>query len=364
MTSPIFTGVWGKKHIQGIAVDKNRGYIYYSFTTKLVKAKMNGEIVGSVEGLIGHLGCIAFNEADGYVYGSLEYKHDSIGKNILSAVNSEESFSDGFYIVRFDTSKINKTGLSAETDSIMTAVYLKEVVDDYMGTGANTRGEPVPHKYGCSGIDGLTLAPLPQSNDGKLYLYVAYGIYGDSTRSDNDHQVLVCYDPDIWEEYAAPLDQKNMHRQGPRHPYKKYFVYTGNTRYGVQNLEYDGFTDTILMAVYKGSKPEFPNYSLFAVDLTVPPVTNELTGLCEQGEVLSLKKTEQAGETEEAKKDHPKNSVFGWFFPYGSTGMYSYGDGSWLIARSAVEEGQQCGYIYPYTWDGVSPFTCLIPEKE
>ena len=43
MTSPIFTGVWGKNHIQGIAVDKNRGYIYYSFTTKLVKAKMNGE---------------------------------------------------------------------------------------------------------------------------------------------------------------------------------------------------------------------------------------------------------------------------------------------------------------------------------
>ena len=42
MNAPIFTGSWGKCHLQGIAVDRAGGYIYYSFTTKLVKARLNG----------------------------------------------------------------------------------------------------------------------------------------------------------------------------------------------------------------------------------------------------------------------------------------------------------------------------------
>ena len=74
MNYPIFTGTHGNCHIQGIAVDQKKGYIYYSFTTKLIKSTLDGQIVGSVEGLTGHLGCIDFNEADGRVYGSLEYE--------------------------------------------------------------------------------------------------------------------------------------------------------------------------------------------------------------------------------------------------------------------------------------------------
>jgi hypothetical protein len=66
MNPPIFTGVWGKCHIQGITVDEKNGYIYYSFTTKLVKARLDGTVVGCVDGLLGHLGCIAFNEQDGH----------------------------------------------------------------------------------------------------------------------------------------------------------------------------------------------------------------------------------------------------------------------------------------------------------
>ena len=71
MKLPIFTGAWGNCHIQGIAVDLKKGYIYYSFTTKLIKATLDGEVVGSLDGLVGHLGCLAFTEADGCVYGSL-----------------------------------------------------------------------------------------------------------------------------------------------------------------------------------------------------------------------------------------------------------------------------------------------------
>ena len=52
MKKTIFTGLWGNCHIQGIAVDKEKGFIYYSFTTKLVKATLDGEIVGTVDGLL------------------------------------------------------------------------------------------------------------------------------------------------------------------------------------------------------------------------------------------------------------------------------------------------------------------------
>lgn len=59
----------GKCHIQVIAVDEKKGYIYYSFTTKLIKATLDGKILGTLDGLAGHLGCIAFKENDGCVYG-------------------------------------------------------------------------------------------------------------------------------------------------------------------------------------------------------------------------------------------------------------------------------------------------------
>ena len=72
-------GVKSAGHIQGIAVDSKREFIYVSFTTLLVKLDMQGNVIGSVTGLLGHLGCLEFNEEDGRVYGSLEYKNDAIG---------------------------------------------------------------------------------------------------------------------------------------------------------------------------------------------------------------------------------------------------------------------------------------------
>ena len=74
---------WKAGHVQGMAVDTKQEYIYLSFTTMLVKMNMKGEVVGTVTGILGHLGCLDFNDEDGRVYGSLEYKDDSIGKSIL-----------------------------------------------------------------------------------------------------------------------------------------------------------------------------------------------------------------------------------------------------------------------------------------
>ncbi|MBE6637825.1 MAG: hypothetical protein E7618_08515 [Ruminococcaceae bacterium] len=356
MNAPVFTGTWGSCHIQGIAVDRKHGFLYYSFTTMLVKAKLDGTVIGSVDGLVGHLGCIAFCEADGCVYGSLEYKNDAIGKGILHKTQSELSFSDAFYLVRFDVEKIDRFHIPAENSDIMTAVYLKEVADDYHGTGLDTDGKTVAHRYGCSGIDGVTFGPIPgQSEADGMYLYVAYGIYADINRRDNDRQILLCYDPGMWKDYAAPLNQKAMHHKGPIAPLHKYFVYTGNTTYGVQNLEYDRFTKAFYMAVYKGKKPCFPNYALFAVDAGVPAKRERIDESDELVEVLTLTTD---GQYDEA------SGVYGWQFPFGATGLYSFGDGRWLISHPEKRPDGQCAHLYPYRWDKSTPFGPMIPIAE
>ena len=302
-------------HVQGIAIDKERKYMYYSFTTSLIKTDMDGNIIGTVTGLAGHLGCIAYNYEDGKVYGSLEYKHDVIGQGILQRIDNNIDITDGFYVVSFDVEKINRLDMDAETDGIMVAVHLKDVLDDYKADG---------HRYGCSGIDGLTFAPIPGDCNGKKYLYVAYGIYGDIERNDNDYQVILRYDIDGWNEFAKPLNQKNMHRQGPQKPDSKYFVYTGNTTFGVQNLEYDEATKFMFMAVYEGEKEQFPNYPMFAVDMKTESKNEKLANIDETGEVMQLA---TVGQKDKA------TGICGIEFPYGSTGMISLGDGYFYFSR-------------------------------
>lgn len=302
-------------HIQGIATDKERKYMYYSFTTSLIKTDMEGNIIGSVKGLAGHLGCIAYNYEDGKVYGSLEYKHDVIGRGILQRIDSDIDITDGFYVVSFDVEKIDRLDMDAETDGIMVAVHLKEVLEDYKAD---------EHRYGCSGIDGLTFAPIPGDCSGKKYLYVAYGIYGDIERNDNDYQVIIRYDIEGWGQFAKPLNQKNMHRQGPQKPDSKYFVYTGNTTFGVQNLEYDEATKYMFMAVYKGKKEEFPNFPMFVVDMKKETKKEKLINTDEYGEVMQLA---TVGQKDEA------TGICGIDFLYGSTGMISLGDGHFYFSR-------------------------------
>ena len=348
MKQPIYTGAWGNCHIQGIAVDRKKGYLYYSFTTKLVKATLDGEIVGSLDGLVGHLGCIAFNEQDGCVWGSLEYKNDSIGRGILGALGSDAAFEDAFYVARIDVDRIDRVGIPADRSDIMRCVYLREVVKDYQASVTDKEGREHRHRYGCSGIDGMTFAPLPGGDEAEgMYLYVAYGVYGDSARYDNDHQVLLCYGVEDWERYLTPLDQRAMHRSGPDSPDRKFFVYTGNTRYGVQNLEYDRHTGAVFMAVYRGGKESFPNYDLFAVDWSREPVRARLAGMEEEGELLGLL---PMGEKDE------KSGVWGWRFPHGATGMYSFGDGNWLISENRRSDAGQCSYLFQYVWDEKHPF--------
>lgn len=319
-------GVKSAGHIQGIAVDSEREYIYISFTTLLVKVDMQGQIIGSVTGLLGHLGCLEFNEEDGRVYGSLEYKNDSIGRGILKQEGASQPVEDGFYVAIFDVDKINRKGMSAESDGVMTTVLLKSVLEDYKAKVPTSLGKSSPHRYCCSGIDGISFGPSFDGKGGNL-LTVAYGIYKDTDRTDNNYQVLLQYDTKSWSRYEAPISQGKLHQQGPAKPKGRYFVYTGSTSWGVQNLEYDKESNIWFLATYKGKKPEFANYTLFVVDGSKRAVKAPIYGYeyQQKGHLLSLS---EMGNTD------PRNpEIRGWHNRLGAMGLCSLGDGLYYLAE-------------------------------
>ncbi len=168
-------------HIQGIVLDKTGEYIYCSYTTELIKYHISGRRIGS-----------------------LEYKNDSIGKGILKNLGLETMNPDQFYVVFFDGEKIVWDGMDAAADGIMHAVCLPTVGREYAA-----------HHFGCAGIDGTTIAPLPGDPAGKKYLTVAVAMYGDTTRTDNDYQRVFCYDFADLAAFEAALTTENMPKDGP-----------------------------------------------------------------------------------------------------------------------------------------------------
>lgn len=342
LQAEIASGPFKAGHIQGIAVDQKKGYIYYSYTTMLIKTDLQGRIVGSVTGLLGHLGDLDLNEADGRVYGSLEYKNDAIGRGILNMEKSTRTLDNAFYIAIFDVDRIDRVGMSAEKDGIMTTVYLPTVLEDYLAEVATSEGKKA-HRLGCSGIDGVAFGPKFGSTSGKEYLTVAYGIYSEKDRSDNDYQVLLQYDTEKWAKYERTLSQDDMHQMGPRKPAGQYFVFTGNTTYGVQNLEYDPFTEAWLMAVYKGVKEHYPNYTLFAADAKARPAKQTLQGVpyLKKGFVVPLKA--------EGLKD-ATTGIRGWMWGVGSTGMAALGGGYYYFSHNYNSEQGQGSTIRMYRY--------------
>lgn len=346
----IASGPYKAGHIQGIAVDLAKKHIYYSYTTMLIKTDLEGRVIGSVTGLLGHLGDLDFCEADGRVYGSLEYKNDAIGRGILQMERSSRQLDNAFYIAIFDVDRITREGMDAERDGIMTTVYLPTVLEDYLSEVESAEGQQ-QHRLGCSGIDGVAFGPRFGKSGGKQLLTVAYGVYGDVKRSDNDYQVLLQYDVSGWRKYERPLSQDNMHTEGPKKPAGQYFVRTGNTTYGVQNLEYDADTGRYLMAVYVGKKEHFPNYALFAADGKARPVKQRLEGVpyINKGRVVPLA---------DAGLRHAATGIRGWDFGVGSTGMASLGGGYFYFSHNyKIDEGQGSTIrLYQFTGQSAHPF--------
>ena len=329
----IYSGEQGSFHVQGIAYDAKHQCMYMSFTTTLLKLDMQGRLIGSVEGLTGHLGCLSLNPEDGRIYGSIEYKHDGIGASIQDKLGQKNSSETGFYIAIFDGEKITRPHMDAH--GIMTTVYIKEAFKDYNAAVAN-QSKIVEHRYGCSGIDGVTFAPQPGKKGGKQWLYVAYGIYGETERTDNDYQVLLAYDVSNWAKYEQELSPTKLHKSGPSKPKAKYFAFTGNTTYGVQNLAYDPTTGYIFAAVYPGKKSEYANYGLFAIDISAKARKQTLKGMdqIEKGLVLPVAQ--------------------GWHFGWGTTGLCPLGNGLFYISHNGKTNGHQDCNAYLYRWSGAS----------
>ena len=338
----IFSGYWPEGHVQGIAVDPVRGYVYYSFTTILLKTDLAGNPLGSVKNLAGHLGCITFDPERNRVYGSLELKHDAIGQGIIDRTGWNPSQEDNFYLVSFDCEKICRMEMDAEGDGVMLAVWLADVLHDYKGIDPVSKKE---HIYGCSGMDGTGLGPVfGAAPDSPKKIMTAYGIYKDLQREDNDHQVLLQYDPSVFDTYGQPLNQTLPHRSGPKHCEERYFLYTGNTNWGIQNLEYDPHSRTWLAAVYQGKKEAFTNFPLFFIDAAKAPQEVTLTGRGnESGLLLTLASLGESGNF----------GLRGSWMPYGSTGVCSLGDGRFYFSKNGSDGANKafCSNVLLYRFD-------------
>lgn len=297
----------GKKlHIQGLSLDKKEKCLYCSFTSAFFKCDLEGNVIGSVTGINGHLGAMTYEPKSKKVYASLEIKDDEIGRGVSDALGAErhEKAASRFYVAEIDVRKIDR--LEVPFEEAMTLHPIEEVAKDYLDT-VEVNGVTLEHKYGCSGMDGVAIAPGFGAKGKEKFLYVAYGVYGDTTRVDNDYNILLCFKMD---DLAKPVH--------------KYFVKTGNTRYGVQNMTYDADSERLYLAVYKGSKSQYPNYSLFSLDIHQKPFMGKLENVpYEENEVEQVSVTE------------------GSFFKWGSTGLYSFGDGRWYISKNGKKDGYQ-----------------------
>ena len=180
----------GKFHVQGIALDKEKECMYVSFTSDFYKTDMEGNVIGSVTGMNGHMGDVVFDPVCRKVYASLEMKGDDIGRNISNNLDAGVYGESGsrFCIAEISVDKI--TGPDTPFDQAIKLHDVGEALDDYLAE-VKVGDKVLKHRYGCSGIDGITIAPTFGADSKSSRLYVAYGVYGDTLRCDNDHNVLL-----------------------------------------------------------------------------------------------------------------------------------------------------------------------------
>lgn len=297
-------------HVQGIAYDNAASRMYFSFTTRFLVTDEEGRMIGSIDQIHGHLGAMTFDAKNRKVYASLECKDDEIGAGISQKLGVAGYTDSSFYIAEIDVDAVNRPGVGQE--EALRRIPVPQARKDYKAE-VTVEGKVYQHRFGCTGIDGITVGPDFGGKGGE-FLYVAYGIKSDTLRSDNDYQVLLQY---------KMCDIRKGKSSSPR----RYFVRTGNTTYGVQNLAYDSHSGLMLMAVYKGKKKAWPNYDLFAIDMASKPVKAKLEGVPYQKcKVQTLPLARE-----------------GWRFQWGSMGLCPLGDGTWYIAQGGKTKDPQTG---------------------
>ncbi|MGN1052906.1 MAG: hypothetical protein ACI4SH_05905, partial [Candidatus Scatosoma sp.] len=188
-------------------------------------------------------------------------------------------------------------------------------------------------RYCTESIDAVAFGPAFGKTDGQQYLTIGYGIAldvvrtGGVSRTDNDYQVLLQYDAESWSSYAQPLDEDSPHTSGPDRPDGKYFIYTGNTDYGIQVMEYDSFTEKWFFVCYPGNKTQFPKAYTFTVNAADAPYFGELKG-------QSISETSALLKLSEDATLHASSGVRYWTFWQANTGLISLGDGTFYVSNS------------------------------
>lgn len=328
-------GSWDIKHCQGMAIDQDKGYVYYSYTNTFVKCDMEGNAVGSITGIEGHLGDICFNPKDGKVYASLNPE----GKKAL-------------YLAIIDVSKLSEMNVDAIKGGLIRTVHLTHVWKDFSAKVKN-QGKTYSRRYGVSGTDAMCFGPSFETGKGH-YLTISCGTTPQTERTDNDYQVLVQYDvTGWWDKYGQPLKYDKVHHIGPDNIHGKFFVYTGNTNYGVQTMTYFKELNLWFLNVYTTKKENFPDYNLFIVDGDIKPQSQALIGQ-EKKDVQKVLTLYQDG------RFHKETGIYGWYAANGAKGIeYLTGGLFYIIHPYKTWYGKQTGVAYLYVWDPTKddPFT-------
>lgn len=164
----------GKFHVQGIALDKKAESMYFSFTSAFYKTDLDGNITGSITGINGHLGALTFNQKTRKAYASLEMKNDEIGRNIADGLGAarHNDLMSRFYIAEIAVDSVD--GPDIPFDRAVTLHPVNEAAKDYLAE-VEVDGRVLKHRYGCSGVDGITLGPgFGEDSKENSYLYLAY----------------------------------------------------------------------------------------------------------------------------------------------------------------------------------------------
>lgn len=365
-------GAWpiaeGCGHLQSICCDDELNYMYFTFTDRLIKVDMRtNQVVGTLTGLRAgsitsgaHLGCLTYK--DGWIYGTLEYKVE-----------------ERWYIAAIDASKI-VGDIHYADPGVMYAIHVPDVDDDFrdnLNAGEHVNSESsMGHRFGLGGIDGLTFGTLPgEGKDGKEYLLLSYAPYGNSTRYDNNNQIINVYDPDKLEEYLLPFTEDRREEDGLRFE-QQLFVFTGNQTWGVQNLEYDKDTGDLWMMCYnRPSGTAFPAGNMYVIDGSCPlymaevevgqsvpasnpdqeaalakaacyledgdyPQANHMTLKC----VCGKGGIENHAMTDYGNTGHEARICLGWFTASASTGFISLGNDYFYITNNGTKtvDGKSC----------------------
>lgn len=204
------------QHMQGFTSDGK--HMYWSFTDTVVKTTLKGTVRRCVPVSGGHLGDIDYFE--GKLYAS--FMGDALPGHAWNDWTS-------FKICVFD----------ADTLELEKMINL-DICDYYKslkGTDADTRG--------FQGIDGVAFGKIPGTEEWRMFVACAL-----DTGEKYENNILLRFTVDGVYETEYPIK-------------------TGNTVFGIQNLDYDATTGEFWFSTYGGGEPFMPKETLYKTDVNI-----------------------------------------------------------------------------------------------